>query len=62
MSITDKQKAFIETICNQLDIEFKGTTKQEATKFISDNIREFEDEQAKDNALWSIEVENAGDR
>lgn len=39
--VTDKQKAFIEVICEELDIEFHGKTKSEATKFISENIKEF---------------------
>lgn len=38
--ITDKQKSLIEQIETILDIEFEGTTKGEASDFISENIKE----------------------
>lgn len=34
--MTEKQKNYIDWICNVLDIKFKGTTKQEAWKFINE--------------------------
>lgn len=38
---TEKQLQYIEKICRELDIEFKGTTRQQAHDFISNNIEEF---------------------
>lgn len=38
---TEKQLLYIERICEELDIEFKGTTKEQAKNFISNNIEEF---------------------
>lgn len=44
--ITEKQINFIKIICEELDIEFVGTTKKDATEFISKNIRELNRQQA----------------
>lgn len=35
--MTNKQKNYIDFICKILEIEFNGTTKYEAWKFINDN-------------------------
>lgn len=52
MDVTEKQKEFIDIICRVLDIEFEGKTKEDATKFISENIREFNLEQAKAQIIY----------
>ena len=44
--ITEKQINFIKVICEELDIEFVGTTKKDATEFISKNICELNKQQA----------------
>ena len=38
---TEKQLLYIEKICRELDIEFKGTTRQQAHDFISNNVEDF---------------------
>ena len=55
---TQKQLDFIESICEELDIEFTGTTKEEARQFISSHIDEFE----LANEAYALEHEDAGDR
>lgn len=58
--ITEKQMNFIESICELLEIEFKGTTKKDASNFISANIEEFKVQQSMDNALNQILYEDCG--
>lgn len=60
MKITEKQQNFIKVICCTLDIEFKGVTKDDASKFISRNITEFKRQQNIDNALNQILYEEYG--
>ena len=38
--LTDKQKSVISIIENNLQIKFKGNTKEEARNFISENIEQ----------------------
>jgi hypothetical protein len=38
---TDKQKSFIEAICELLEVEFNGTSFQDASDFISKYSKEF---------------------
>lgn len=60
MDITEKQQNFISIICHILDIEFKGFTKYDASKFISENIVEFKRQQVIDNALNEVLYEEHG--
>ena len=39
--ITYRQERLIENICKLLKIEFNGTTKQEAFKFIKNNLQQY---------------------
>ena len=59
---TDKQLKFIKAIEEFVGEEFTGTTKKEASEYISRNIDEFNREQAKDEVLSGIQHEDAGDR
>ena len=51
-TITEKQKNFIEIICEELDVEFKGSTKEEASSFISKYIKELELKQSLNQILY----------
>lgn len=50
--ITKKQSDFIKVICEELDVEFNGTTKKEASDFISKNIEELKKQQALNQILY----------
>ena len=57
MKPTQKQLDFIELIESYLGyygVEFNGTTKEDARKFISENIEMFKDEQIKQDAMFDI--------
>lgn len=50
--ITEKQINFIEIICEELNIEFTGTTKKDAAEFISENICELRKQQAMNQIYY----------
>lgn len=54
--ITEKQKRAIAFIENQLEIKFKGTTFEEAFKFIGDNLSNAQFCANMDKAIGSIGV------
>ena len=68
MKPTQKQMNFIKVMESYLypyyhfedDILFKGTTKEEATKWISDNIEDFKRIQVEVDAMTRIEQEEFG--
>ena len=68
MKPTQKQMDFIKVMESYLyqyyyfedDILFKGTTKEEASKCIRDNIKDFKRIQVKVNAMTRIEQEEFG--
>ena len=68
MKPTKKQMDFIKVMESYLypyyhfedDILFKGTTKEEATKWISDNIEDFKRIQVEVDAMTRIEQEEYG--
>lgn len=63
MKPTEKQLNFIEVIESYLGcygVEFNGTTKEDATKFISENIDFFREEQYKQDTMTMIEYEEYG--
>ena len=68
MKPTKKQLDFIKVMESYLypyyhfedDILFKGTTKEEATKWISDNIEDFKRIQVEVDAMTRIEQEEYG--
>lgn len=62
MRVTDKQLEFIKAIEGFVGEKFKGSTKKEASEYISRNIDEFNREQEKDSVLFDIQHEDAGDR
>lgn len=62
MKATQKQLDFIREIEFFVGEDFKGTTKKEASEYISRNIDEFNLEQEKDGCLQEIQHEDAGDR
>lgn len=51
-TITEKQKNFIKIICEELDVEFKGSTKEEASNFIGKYIKELELQQSLNRILY----------
>ena len=59
--MTDKQKKFIEDICEVLHIDFddcRNFTKSEASEFISDNIEEYNfacEEMREAYDSWALE-------
>lgn len=48
MSITDKQQFIIERICDNLGVAFAGTTRNEASTFISAHIEDSKREEETD--------------
>ena len=68
MKPTQKQMSFIKVMESYLypyyhfedDILFKGTTKEEASKWISDNIEDFKRIQVEVDAMTRIEQEEYG--
>lgn len=68
MKPTKKQMDFIKVMESYLypyyhfedDILFKGTTKEEASKWISDNIEDFKRIQVEVDAMTRIEQEEYG--
>lgn len=60
--ITEKQINFIKVICEELGIEFVGTTKKDATEFISKNICELNKQQAINQIYfeeyWKYKISN----
>ena len=68
MKPTKKQLNFIKVMESYLypyyhfedDILFKGTTKEEASKWISDNIEDFKRIQVEVDAMTRIEQEEFG--
>ena len=68
MKPTQKQMNFIKVMESYLypyyyeeeDIWFKGTTKKEASKWISDNIEDFRRIQIEVDAMTRIEQEEVG--
>ncbi len=62
MRATDKQLEFIKAIEEFVSEKFTGSTKKEASEYISRNIDEFNREYEKDSVLFDIQHEDAGDR
>lgn len=63
MKPTEKQLDFIKTIENYLScygVEFKGSTKVEATAFISEHIEDFKEEQFKQDTITMVQYEEYG--
>jgi len=61
--MTYKQGRYIQTICDYLDMEFPDiTTKEEACKWLEENVPRFHAELAYDEAHILPLYENYGDR
>lgn len=43
-AVTCRQQKLIDKICNVLGLDFSGTTKQEASKFISNHLPQYLEE------------------
>lgn len=59
---TDRQIDFINSIEDLTGVRFTGSTKQEATRYISDNIDEFRKQEELYGLAYALQHENAGDR
>lgn len=59
---TAKQIDFINSIEDLTGIPFTGSTKQEATRYISENIDEFRRREELEGLAYALQHENAGDR
>lgn len=61
--MTNKQERYIQEICNYLDMAFPDiTTKEEACKWLEENVPRFHAEIAYDEAHMLDLYENYGDR
>lgn len=59
---TDKQIDFINSIEDLTGVPFTGSTKQDATRYISENIDEFRRREELEGWAFALMHEDAGDR
>jgi hypothetical protein len=57
MGITDKQLLTILRICENLGVEFTGTTRNEASAFISAHIEESKREEEIDSIMSEVQYQ-----